>query len=65
MRFKDWMVWGEMTDTSCIAGFSRITLPLVTRMFDPPVIWDINPDDEAGGHEAKKPKRHRKRKSKS
>ncbi len=34
MRFKEWLKLHEVgTSTSCIAGFSRIVLPLVTRKY--------------------------------
>ena len=34
MKFKKWMQLQEVgTSTSCIAGFSRMTLPMVRRMW--------------------------------
>ena len=38
MKFKEWMQIQEVgTSTSCIAGFSRMTLPMVRRMW--PMEW--------------------------
>lgn len=31
MTFKEWLLKETGTSTSCIAGFSRMTLPMVTR----------------------------------
>ena len=32
MKFKEWLLMKEVgTSTSCIAGFSRIAIPMVTR----------------------------------
>jgi hypothetical protein len=34
MKFKEWLELQEVgTSTSCIAGFKRMTLPLVTRQW--------------------------------
>lgn len=48
MKFKDWMLQEVGTSTSCIAGFSRITLPLVRR------VW---PMDWGSWHEDRKKKK--------
>lgn len=48
MRFKEWMLQEVGTSTSCIAGFSRITLPLVRR------VW---PMDWGAWHEDRKKKK--------
>ena len=37
MRFKEWMIQEVGTSTSCIAGFSRITIPMVRRTW--PTDW--------------------------
>lgn len=38
MKFKEWIQIQEVgTSTSCVAGFSRITIPLVHRMW--PTDW--------------------------
>lgn len=48
MRFRDWMKMQEtMTSTGCIAGFSRIALPLSRRM------WPTDHSEE----EKKEPKK--------
>jgi hypothetical protein len=43
MTFKEWVIIREMTSTSCIAGFSRMTLPMVRRMW--PMDWGSWKDD--------------------
>lgn len=42
MTFKDFIMKETMTSTSSIAGFSRITLPLVTRMYPPSIDFQNN-----------------------
>lgn len=44
MTFKEFIMKEAMTSTSCVATFSRITLPMVTRMYPPAVMWDMNND---------------------
>ena len=40
-KFKDWFQLDEVgTSTSCIAGFKRITFPLVTRQ------WPTESEDD-------------------
>jgi len=44
MKFKEWMQIQEVgTSTSCVAAFSRITLPLVRRLW--PMDWGSWKDD--------------------
>lgn len=42
MRFKDWFLKETMTSTGDIAGFSRMTLPLVTRTWAPEIVSDMD-----------------------
>lgn len=44
MKFKDWLMKEVGTSTSCIAGFSRIAIPMVTRQWPHPVMQQINDD---------------------
>lgn len=42
--FKQWMLYKECgTSTGDIAGFSRISIPLVTRTWAPNVVFDMDP----------------------
>ncbi len=53
MRFKDWLLKETGTSTSCIAGFSRMTLPLVTRQWPLEVAFQM---EVPNGKRKKKPK---------
>jgi len=44
MKFKEWLMKEVGTSTSSIAGFSRIAIPLVTRMWPHPVMQQVNDD---------------------
>jgi hypothetical protein len=49
MRFKEWFELQEtMTTTADIAGFKRITIPLVRRMYPPEIatMFADNPPPE-------------------
>lgn len=41
MRFKDWIQTEAMTSTNCVAGFSRIAIPLVFRQWPPAIAADL------------------------
>jgi uncharacterized paraquat-inducible protein A len=43
MGFKEWLMKETMTSTGCIAGFSRMTLPLVTRTWIPEIVMEKDP----------------------
>jgi hypothetical protein len=47
MKFKDWLIREAGTTTGDIAGFRRMTLPLVRRMF-PPEIATMYANDPPG-----------------
>lgn len=55
MKFKDWLN-ETMTSTNCIAGFSRIALPLVTRQWPPAVAADLMAGDDGKKKKKKKVK---------
>lgn len=60
MRFKDWLLWSETgTSTGDVAGFSRVAIPLVTRMYTPPVIMDYD-EREEDDDDIRKTKRRKK-----
>lgn len=52
MRFKDWIQTEAMTSTNCVAGFSRIAIPLVFRQWPPAIAADL----ECGRKDKKKKK---------
>jgi hypothetical protein len=52
MRFKDWIQNETMTSTGCVAGFSRIAIPLVFRQWPPAIAADL----ECGRKDKKKKK---------
>lgn len=47
MKFKDWLIKEAGTTTGDIAGFRRMTLPLVRRMW-PPEIATMYANDPPG-----------------
>lgn len=49
MKFKDWLLKEVGTSTSCIAGFSRMALPMSRRM------WPIEVEEK--DKKKKKPKK--------
>lgn len=42
MKFKDWFLKETSTSTGDIAGFSRISIPLVTRTWAPEIVNSID-----------------------
>jgi hypothetical protein len=58
VRFKEWLELQEIgTSTSCIAGFSRIVMPLVTRQWPSQVTMMFQQDPPPKKEKTKKKKR--------
>lgn len=55
MRFKDWFYSESLTSTGDIAGFSRIVLPLVRRVWTAD-LSDMDEDEPKKKHKKKKKK---------
>ena len=56
LNFKDWLEMQESgTSTACIAGFSRIVMPLITRQW--PTLLKDDDDEEEHHHKKKKSKK--------
>lgn len=57
MRFKEWLLQQEMTDTGSIAHFTRICIPLIRRMWpSEPIVMQLNDEEKP------KPRKHKKKK---
>lgn len=55
MRFKDWLLKEISTSTSCIAGFSRMTLPLVKRTWPIEIASQLDGPGEKRKKKVKQP----------
>lgn len=55
MKFKEWLFKEMSTSTSCIAGFSRMTLPLVKRTWPIAIASQLDDPDEKRKKKVKQP----------
>lgn len=56
MKFKEWYIKEVGTSTSCIAGFARIAIPMVRRLWSPEVgtMFEEDPPDSKKKKKKKK-----------